>query len=82
MAARKSGSDYSGDDYMMEPIMCPFCGGGDLFEEEQTELETDEEYWVILHWRCADCNETFDKVIARALADAFEEDEEDDTLWS
>ncbi|HEY3347536.1 MAG TPA: hypothetical protein VGK71_07925 [Nitrospirota bacterium] len=69
---------------MMEPIMCPFCGGADLIEEEGTEMETEEEYWVIYHWRCTDCGETFDKVITRPASEAFEDidEEEDGPLWS
>jgi len=48
---------------MFEPIMCPFCGGSDLIEQEQTELETDDEFWVIYHWNCSECGESFDKLV-------------------
>ena len=65
-----------------EPSLCPYCGGGELFEEEETELETDEEYWVIYHWRCADCGDSFDKVVTRPAAEAFEDAEDEGPLWS
>lgn len=67
---------------MMEPIMCPFCGGAELFEEEQTEIEADDEYWVIYHWRCADCNEVFDKITSQPISGAFEDVEDEGTIWS
>ena len=68
---------------MNEPLMCPFCGGAELVEEEETELETEEEYWVIYHWRCMDCGDAFDKVIVRSNDDAFEDpDADDNTIWS
>jgi hypothetical protein len=67
---------------MYEPVMCPFCGGADLVEQEQTELETEDEYWVIYHWNCSDCGESFDKLLVRDSADVFEEMEDDDRIWS
>jgi len=67
---------------MMEPIMCPFCGGGELIEEEESELETDDEYWVIYHWRCIDCGEVFDKVVAEPLSEKFEDATDEGPLWS
>jgi YgiT-type zinc finger domain-containing protein len=69
---------------MMEPIMCPFCGGAELIEEEESEIEIEDEYWVIYHWRCTDCGEAFDKVITQPLSDAFEDvkDDEEGPLWS
>ena len=69
----------------MEPVMCPFCGGTDLIEEEENELETDEEYLVIYQWSCADCHETFNKVVrSSAEEEDFEEEveEEEGPLWS
>ena len=30
----------------MEPIMCPFCGGTNLFQEDDYSLELDFEYWT------------------------------------
>ncbi len=68
---------------MMEPVMCPFCGGSELIEEEESEMETDEEYWVIYHWRCQDCGEGFEKIVARPISESFEEMEDDEgPLWS
>ena len=67
----------------MEPVMCPFCGGSELIEEEESELETDDEYWVVYHWRCADCGETFEKINSRPLSEAYEDIEEDEgPIWS
>lgn len=59
----------------MEPLMCPFCGGTDIIEGEEREIELDNEYWTIYHWTCMDCHETFDKVIATPVRGAYEEDE-------
>jgi len=67
---------------MYEPMMCPFCGGTELIEQEQTELETEDEFWVIYHWDCADCGEGFDKLVIQDAADAFEDMDEDDRIWS
>jgi len=68
---------------MIEPVMCPFCGGGELIEEEESEIETEDEYWVIYHWRCSDCGEAFEKIVSRPLADVYEDmDEEDGPIWS
>jgi uncharacterized Zn finger protein len=70
---------------MMEPIMCPFCGGAELIEEEETELETEDEYWVVYHWRCPDCGELFDKVVTQPISEAYEDMEEEEDggpLWS
>ena len=71
----------------MEPIMCPFCGGSDLAEEETTDLETEEAYWIIYHWTCLNCNETFEKIVITDLEEeeeSFEEDtgEDEGTIWS
>jgi YgiT-type zinc finger domain-containing protein len=68
---------------MMEPIMCPFCGGAELVEQEESEIETDDEYWVIYHWHCSDCGEVFEKIVARPISEAFEDMEDDEgPLWS
>lgn len=68
---------------MMEPIMCPFCGGAELIEQEESELETDDEYWVIYHWHCSDCGEVFEKIVSRLLSEAFEDmEDEDGPVWS
>jgi len=67
---------------MFEPIMCPFCGGSDLIEQEQTELETDDEFWVIYHWNCSECGESFDKLVIQDISDAFEDMDEEDRIWS
>lgn len=71
----------------MEPIMCPFCGGSDLIEEETTDLETEDTYWIIYHWSCLNCNESFDKIVETDIEEeeeSFEEDtgEDEDTIWS
>lgn len=70
----------------MEPIMCPFCGGSDLVEEETTDMETEEEFWVIYHWTCLSCNESFDKIVISDIEEEedFEKDtgEDEDTIWS
>lgn len=31
----------------MEPLMCPFCGGTEIVEEEGSKIELDEGYWII-----------------------------------
>ena len=68
---------------MMEPIMCPFCGGAELIEEDESELETEDEYWVIYRWTCTDCGESFEKILAKPISEAFEDMEEDEgPLWS
>jgi len=67
---------------MNEPVMCPYCGSADLFEQEQSELELDEDYWVVYHWSCAECGESFDKVVSRPLSEAFEDVEDEGPLWS
>ena len=36
----------------MEPLMCPFCGGTNLFQEDDFSLELDIEYWTVHHWEC------------------------------
>ncbi|HEX9021611.1 MAG TPA: hypothetical protein VF903_10175 [Nitrospirota bacterium] len=46
----------------MEPIMCPFCGGLNLFQDDDYSLEMDFEYWTIHHWDCLDCGQSFDKI--------------------
>ena len=67
---------------MMEPIMCPFCGGAELIEEEESEIETEDEYWVIYRWRCTDCGEDFEKISTQPLSEAFEDAEDEGPLWS
>lgn len=57
----------------MEPIMCPFCGGTNLFQEDDYSLEMDFEYWTIHHWECLDCAQSFDKIEILPASNAFEE---------
>jgi len=59
----------------VEPLICPFCGGTDLIEGEEREIELEGEYWIIFHWSCMHCHETFDKVLTTSLKEAYEEDE-------
>lgn len=57
----------------MEPIMCPFCGGTNLFQEDDYSLEMDFEYWTIHHWECLDCAQSFDKIEILPTSNTFEE---------
>jgi hypothetical protein len=57
----------------MEPIMCPFCGGTNLFQEDDYSLELDFEYWTIHHWECLDCAQSFDKIEILPASNTFEE---------
>ncbi|MDA8424241.1 MAG: hypothetical protein M0Z89_13025 [Nitrospiraceae bacterium] len=56
----------------MEPIMCPFCGGTNLFQEDDYSLELDYEYWTIHHWECLDCAQSFDKIEILPAPNSFE----------
>lgn len=58
---------------IMEPIMCPFCGGTNLFQEDDYSLEMDFEYWTIHHWECLDCAQSFDKIDILPTSNTFEE---------
>jgi len=61
---------------MAEPIMCPFCGGTNLFQEDDYGIELDYEYWTIHHWDCLDCSESFDKIEVLPASSSFEESHE------
>ena len=61
---------------MSEPIMCPYCGGTNLFQEDDYGIELDYEYWTIHHWDCLDCSESFDKIEVLPASSAFEESHE------
>ena len=56
----------------MEPVMCPYCGGTSLYQEEDYSLEMDFEYWTIHHWECIDCGQSFDKIEIVSTANTFE----------
>lgn len=56
----------------MEPIMCPFCGGTNLFQEDDYSLELDYEFWTIHHWECLDCAQSFDKIEILPASNSFE----------
>jgi DNA-directed RNA polymerase subunit RPC12/RpoP len=56
----------------MEPIMCPYCGGTSLHQEEDYSLEMDFEYWTIHHWECMECGQSFDKIEVVSTANSFE----------
>jgi hypothetical protein len=58
---------------VMEPIMCPFCGGTNLFQEDDYSLEMDFEFWTIHHWECLDCAQSFDKIEILPASNTFEE---------
>jgi hypothetical protein len=58
---------------VMEPVMCPFCGGTNLYQDDDFGLELDEEYWTIHHWECMDCAQSFDKIDILPASNAFEE---------
>jgi len=57
----------------MDPIMCPFCGGTNLFQEDDLGLEMDFEYWTVHHWECLDCSQSFDKIEILPASNKFEE---------
>ena len=57
---------------VMEPIMCPFCGGTNLFQEDDYSIELDFEYWTIHHWECLDCAQSFDKIEILPASNSFE----------
>ncbi len=57
----------------MDPIMCPFCGGTNLFQEDDFGLEMDYEYWTVHHWECLECAQSFDKIEVLPASNAFEE---------
>jgi len=57
----------------MDPIMCPFCGGTRLAQDEDYALELDYENWTIHHWECMDCAQSFDKIEILPSIDTFEE---------
>jgi len=57
----------------MDPIMCPFCGGPHLFQEDDYDLEMDFEYWTVHHWACLDCGQSFDKIEILPASNKFEE---------
>ena len=65
------GSEYR--ELSMEPIMCPFCGGTNLLQEDDYSLETDFEYLTVHHWECLDCAQSFDKIEVLPAPSAFEE---------
>lgn len=56
----------------MEPILCPFCGGTNLFQEDDFGLELDAEYWTVHHWECLECGQSFDKIDVMAMPKNFE----------
>ena len=58
---------------MMEPIMCPFCGGTNLYQDDDYSLEMDFEYWTIHHWECMECAQSFDKIDILPATNTFEE---------
>jgi hypothetical protein len=58
---------------IMDPIMCPFCGGTNLFQEDDLGLEMDFEHWTVHHWECLDCSQSFDKIEILPASDKFEE---------
>jgi len=58
---------------MVEPIMCPYCGGTNLFQEDDYGLELDYEVWTIHHWDCLDCSQSFDKIEILPASSTFEE---------
>lgn len=56
----------------MEPILCPFCGGTKLFQEDDFGLELDQEYWTVHHWECLECGQSFDKIDVTMMPKTFE----------
>ncbi len=61
---------------MMEPSLCPYCGGTNLFQEDDYGLEMEFEYWTIHHWECLDCAQSFDKIEVMPTSSTFEENKE------
>jgi hypothetical protein len=57
----------------MEPTMCPFCGGTNLYQDDDYSLELDFEYWTIHHWECMECAQSFDKIDILPATNSFEE---------
>jgi len=57
----------------MEPIMCPYCGGTNLYQDDDYSLEMDFEYWTIHHWECMECAQSFDKIDILPATNTFEE---------
>jgi len=62
-----------GPEACMEPIMCPFCGGTSLYQDDDYGLELETEYWTIHHWECMDCAQSFDKIEILPATNTFEE---------
>ena len=58
---------------IMEPIMCPYCGGTNLYQDDDYSLELDFEFWTIHHWDCMECAQSFDKIEILPASNAFEE---------
>ena len=58
-------------DHTSEPSICPFCGGTNLFQEDDLSLELDFELWTIHHWECLDCAQSFDKIDVSPTPDVF-----------
>ena len=58
---------------IMEPVMCPFCGGTNLYQDDDFGLELDTVYWTIHHWECMDCAQSFDKIDVLPASNTFEE---------
>lgn len=56
----------------MEPVLCPFCSGTNLFKEDDYGLELDDEYWTVHHWECLECGRSFDKIDSMPMPKAFE----------
>lgn len=56
----------------MEPVLCPFCGGANLFKEDDYGLELDDEYWTVHHWECLECGQSFDKIDSMPMPKTFE----------
>ena len=64
----------------MEPIMCPYCGGTNLYQEDDYSLELDLEYWTVHHWDCMDCGQSFDKIEILPTSDTFEKINNESTI--
>lgn len=62
---------------MMEPILCPYCGGTNLFPDDDYSLDLEDEYWTIHHWDCLDCSQSFDKIEIMPVTNTFEGRHED-----
>jgi|GEM_PF-2052809 len=65
-------------DVMKDPALCPFCAGSLLQELEPSELELDDTVWIIYHWQCLECEDTFDKIVETDMFDEFEDEYEDE----